>query len=391
MSDEVTEVTTTSWLQRIGQAFGGIIFGILLIIGTCILLFWNEGRAVQTARSLTEGAGLVQAVAADKVDAANEGKLIYITGPLTTSGPATDGEFGMKSTGVRLIRDAQMYQWKEEVHSDTKKNTGGSETTTKTYKYSKEWSGMPVDSSKFHDVSGHANPQMAWRQREALASKIKLGAFSVPDSLMENFGTQKPLAAGDDQVQVAKKRTDKPVQVVDGVIYIGNPSEPAVGDFKISFREVTQQTASVVARQAESSLGPYRTRAGGNVELISAGTVPATELFKEAQDENRLWTWLIRGGGTVLMLIGFALIFRPLSVLADVLPILGDIVGFGTGLIAMLCTAVLAPLVIAIAWFVYRPLVSVAVLVVGGALAFGVIRLMRQRKANKVAAPAAAT
>jgi hypothetical protein len=58
----------------------------------------------------------------------------------------------------------------------------------------------------------------------------------------------------------------------------------------------------------------------------------------------------------------------------------------GTGLVALLCTVAIAPLVIAIASLVYRPLLSVGILVVGAGLAYGVIWLARQRKAAKAAA-----
>ena len=388
-SDSVSETTSTSWFGRLGQAFGGIVFGIILVIAACIGLFWNEGNAVKTARSLQEGAGLVQAVSTDKVDAANEGKLIYISGPLSTEGPASDGEFAMKSKGLRLVREVQMYQWKQETEEQSKKNLGGGETTTRTYKYSKEWSAVPVNSGEFHTPKGHENPRMTWRSRDTLAPRIKLGAFAVPDGLMSAFGGEKPLAAGDEQVQAVKTRTEKAVQVVDGVIYVGNPDQPAVGDYKISFREVEQQPASIVARQAGSGLGAYAAKAGRTVELIKAGIVPAAQLFQQAQDENRMITWIIRLVGSVAMFIGFALILRPLSVLADVLPFLGDIVGAGVGVVALLCTVVLAPIMIAIGWFTYRPLVAVIVLVAGGALSFGVVHLLRRRKAQKTGAAAA--
>ena len=53
----VTSVTSTSWLGRIGQAFMGVLIGFLLIPLSIVLLFWNEGRAIKTARGLDEGAG----------------------------------------------------------------------------------------------------------------------------------------------------------------------------------------------------------------------------------------------------------------------------------------------------------------------------------------------
>jgi hypothetical protein len=112
-------------------------------------------------------------------------------------------------------------------------------------------------------------------------------------------------------------------------------------------------------------------------------------MFKEAQDENRMWTWIIRAGGALGMFIGFALMMGPIAVLADVIPILGDVVEAGVGMIALLLTLVLAPLVIAIAWFMYRPVVAVIVLVLGGALAYGAIHWARARKAARAAPKAA--
>ena len=49
-------------------------------------------------------------------------------------------------------------------------------------------------------------------------------------------------------------------------------------------------------------------------------------------------------------------------------------------------TAIVAPIVIAIAWFWYRPLVSVVVLAIGLALAYGFKRWASQRAAAQRAA-----
>lgn len=389
--DAFTESESSSWLQRLAQSFAGVLFGILLIIGACVLIFWNEGRAVKTARSLSEGAGLVHTVASDKADPANEGRLIHVVGMLTTTGPATDAEFGMKSSGVRLVRRVEMFQWTEDSESESEKRLGGGETTKTTYKYKRDWTDHPVDSSKFKQRQGHTNPQMTYRSRSILAPGIKLGVFSVPESLLRGFGKEEPLAAADEQVQALQKRADKQVLVTDGVLYIGKDSaQPAVGDYRITFREVAQQMASIVARQAGPTFEPYRTQAGGTVALMSAGEVPAADMFKEAQDDNRIWTWLIRAGGILVMFIGFCLILSPIATLADVIPILGDVVRAGTGLVGLLCTAVLAPIVIAFSWFFYRPVVAAIVLVIGAAIAYGAIHWSRRRAAARVTAAAPA-
>jgi hypothetical protein len=94
-------------------------------------------------------------------------------------------------------------------------------------------------------------------------------------------------------------------------------------------------------------------------------------------------TWIVRGVGALVMFIGFALFFRPLGVLADVLPILGDIIRLGTGAVGLALTAVLAPLTIAIAWFYYRPIVGILVLLAGIAIAVGLWFLGRSRRASR--------
>lgn len=390
--ESVTVEKSSSWLGRLGQSFVGMVFGIIFVIAACVALFWNEGHAVKIARSLSEGAGVVRTVAADKADPANDGKLVHVIGALTASGPVFDAEFGMKSEGVRMVRTVEMYQWTEESESETSKRLGGGETTRTTYRYKRDWSDHAVDSSRFHERNGHTNPHMVWNTRNQAAPNIKLGAFSVPQSMIGHFGIREPLSVDDALVQAAKKRTDKDVQVVDGALYVGkDPGQPAVGDYRITYSDVPRQTASVIARQAGPTFEPYRTEAGGTVALITPGEVPAKDMFKQAQDENRMWTWIIRAGGTLGMFIGFCLMMGPIGVLADVIPVLGDVVEAGIGVVALLMTAILAPLVIAIAWFVYRPLVAVIVLVLGGALAYGAVHWARARKAARLPKAAPAT
>lgn len=64
------------------------------------------------------------------------------------------------------------------------------------------------------------------------------------------------------------------------------------------------------------------------------------------------------------MMIGLNLILRPLSVVADVLPIAGTIVGAGVGVVAFLVAAPATLLTIAIAWLFYRPLLGITLIVI---------------------------
>ena len=81
-------------------------------------------------------------------------------------------------------------------------------------------------------------------------------------------------------------------------------------------------------------------------------------MFKDANDQNTILTWALRAVGTILMLIGFVLIFAPLGTLASIVPVLGNLVGAGTAVMALLLTLTVAPLVVAIAWLAVRPLLG---------------------------------
>lgn len=389
--DQITEVTDTSWFARLGQAVVGILMGFGFVVASIGVLFWNEGRAIRTAQGLAEGAGIVRSVPADGVDPSNDRQLIHVTGMLSTAGPVSDPDFAIRVQAVRLERHVEVYQWKEETHSETRTKLGGGEERTTTSKYERTWSDKPIDSDRFKEPRGHTNPVMTYQSRDLLAAGTRLGAFAVPDSLLRGFGEPKRLAATDVQVNALQIRVAKPVAVNDGVLYVGrDPSQPAIGDMRISFAEVPLQVASVVAAQAGSGFAPFPTHTGTTVELIAAGTVPPKVMFQHAQEENVTMTWMLRLSGVIFMLIGFIFVLRPLAVAGSVIPLLGDVIGAGTFLVALVCTVAIAPIVIAFGWLWYRPLVGIGVLVVGAATTWGLSRLLHTRAAAKKAARLAA-
>ncbi len=370
----ISQVSSTSWSQRFGPAIGGVlaILAILvptvIVMGSIVLLVWNEGRAITTAEGLSEGAGDVRNVSSDSIDSGNNGRLIHVSGTLTTGGSVTDPDFPVRSHGVRLVRHVEMYQWKEERRS----GRGGGE------EYFRSWSDKPIDSDNFQE--GHANPPMPFQSHEVLAPGTRLGAYAVPDSLLRVFGKTRRIAASDALANVLQTRVDRPVTVTDGVLYVGrNPHQPATGDIRISFADVPLQKASVVAMQSGISFAPFRTHAGTAVELIEPGEVPAAVMFKVAEERNVVLTWILRAAGALAMLIGFIALLRTLRGVGHVIAISGA----GTLLAALLCTVAIAPLAIALGWLWYRPLVGIAVLVVGGLATWGLLRHVRRRAASK--------
>lgn len=148
------------------------------------------------------------------------------------------------------------------------------------------------------------------------------------------------------------------VQVEDGGIYVGeDASVPSVGDVRISYRYVPDTHVTVVARQTQGTFEPYVTSTG-TVDLLSMGMVSSDALFGQAEETNAMVKWGLRILGLVLLIVGLQMVLNPLVVIGDVVPLIGGIIGLGVGLVSVVLGLSIGLIVIAVAWFVYRPILS---------------------------------
>lgn len=437
MSDEFSETSSQGWLSRLFESIKEVAVGLLLFIVAFPVLWWNEGRAVQTYKSLKEGAGAVVSVQSDKVEPSHEGNLVHVSGKAVTSATVTDPELGVSTVALKLERKVEMYQWVEEVETKKHKKVGGSEETVKTYRYKKQWSDDVHDSGSFKDPAGHQNPaSMAYRSDAWRASPVTIGAFQLSDSLINRVPGEERLAVTADMLKlsapaVTEASAEQPVKataprakkgarkaaptttqvargkhhvpataaasattgprVVDGQIFVGaSPSEPEVGNLRITYVKVPPADVSIIAAQVGNSFGPYETKAGDSLELLQPGLRPAAAMFKQAESENATLTWILRLVGFVVMALGVFLVMRPLAVVADVLPFLGDILRWGLGLVAVSVAAPFTLITIALAWMFYRPVLAI-ILLAAGVGAFVLVKMLAtKRKAAAVAAGAPA-
>ena len=404
----VTEVTEESWFSRLGGAFKGILFGIVLFILAFPLLFWNEGRAVRRAETLKQGAASVISAAADTIQPGNEGKLIHVSGMLTTDDTLTDMVFGITIKGIRLERNVEMYQWHEKTSTKSEKQLGGSVKKTTVYTYEKGWSSSLINSSGFKEA-GHSNPAaFPFESQKWFASHVKLGAFTLQENMIRKIGGEQPYAFPADYKLPANVKG----MVVNGRINIPamapaaapaqaqtpaaqTPTQvsstapaaapmantPQIGDVRISFTQILPHNVSVVAQQIKDSFCPYPVNED-TICLMSDSIQSAELMFNKAQSANNTMTWILRIIGFLMMLIGLSMVFKPLSVLADVLPIAGNIVEMGTSVVSFLIALPCWLIVIAIAWIFYRPVLGIILLAIACAV---IVYLLKKRKKNKSA------
>ena len=389
----VTEVTEESWFSRLGSAFKGILTGIILFILAFPVLFWNEGRAVRRAKALETGASAVISVQPDKILPANEGKLVHVSGMLATDDTLTDSQFGITLKGIKLNRKVEMFQWKEKTSTKSEKQLGGSVKKTTVYTYEKGWSSSVIDSSGFKEA-GHNNPgAFPFESRKWYAGNVKLGAFTLAKDQIERIGDEQPYAfPADYKLPAAVKGKVENGRIVIPAAPAAAPAGapavqgPQVGDVRISFTQIVPHNISIVAQQTKDTFCAYPVK-NETILLMSDSIQSADLMFSKAQSANNMLTWILRLVGFLMMLIGLNMVFKPLSVLADVLPFLGDLVGMGTSMVSFLIALPCTLICIAIAWIFYRPVLGIILLVLA---AGAIVLLIKKRKKKQQSAPAAA-
>ncbi len=363
----------------------GILFGILLIIAGIILTFWNEGHGLHTAQSLVEAKQQLISVPTSPIDPKNNLKVVYFSGFANTKDILRDTLLGVSENAISLQRKVLMYQWKENKETKTESQLGGSEKQVTTYSYQKVWSSRLIDSSQFKQQPGHENPAaLPVESEQQYAQTVKVGDFLLPEVLIREISEAKAVDLSKININNLQSRLNKPIKLINNQLYAGQDYQnPQVGDVRISLLVIPAQTVSIIAQQTGNSLQAYMAKAGQSVLLLASGQQSSDQMIENALTENRIITWILRGASLAMMILGFSLILKPIVVLADVLPILGSIAGFGTGVVAFLCGFSLWVLITAIAWFAIRPLWSLGLLLVAAII----IYFVYQRRKTKPIAP----
>jgi len=206
------------------------------------------------------------------------------------------------------------------------------------YSYALSWESTHVDSSHFHDVSNHQNPDGTWPFSSALfvPSVLPFGkGYTLPATLQGRLSvaTAVPFANTDALCSEQHGRRSlrqaapppRPPRLPPGPLppppyqacpwtsaggklywsYAGSGASPAttpsVGDLRISWMDASDSIVSVIATQTPSgdangsrTFAPYVARSGHSCYLMETGTVSAEEMILRAKARNTAATWILR-------------------------------------------------------------------------------------------------
>lgn len=355
MADPFTEISKISFGQNIKNSLSGTIFGLILFLLSFVILWWNEGNNVAQIYKANFMAKNAIEISADQINRENDNKLVQLSGKALTDATLTDGIITVPNA-FALSRTVEMYQWEENVDTETNDEVGGSTTETKKYTYNKVWSQNAIDSNDFKKA-GYINPKFPFVSEDLFAESGKLGEFKL---------TSKQSNAMSEYFEYNNLPQKCEYKIYNGQYYKGqNPENPNIGDIRISYEYVPSGVnISIIGQQKSDDTLTNMVLKDSSVYLQQSGLKTKDEMINSFRQGNKMFTNIVRLVGWLIMFIGLNLLINPLITIFNILPLLSGVVGFLSRGLMLLVSLALSLLTIAIAWFAYRPLLSISLLII---------------------------
>jgi len=347
MPEQYTEVTKIGWGKRVKESLQGIVFGIILFVGSFFVLWFNEGRV-----DLSKIAKLAVPVDPNIVDEKAEGKLISVTGKLESDQMLGDPEFLKPGPYIKLIREVEMYAWKEKTHTTRETKIGGGEEVRTTYSYVKEWTSHPEDSSSFRHPEGHTNPAMPLEGETFFVESAKVGAYEFAPREAD-LSPLTSISLNSENVILTGT-----AKLEGNYIFIGQGTltNPQIGDLRVSFKGVkTGQNVTLFGKLENGKVVPYYHKEKTRLYRLLAGS--REEAIVQMAREYKINVWLFRIIGFLMMWIGLNLIFGPISTILDIVPIFGSVSKGLIGIVTFVVSLVFSIVTIIIS-MVFRNIIA---------------------------------
>lgn len=355
--DEFTEVKTTGFGSRLTSSCFGIIIGIALFAGSFALIYWNEGRKDQSIMAKTATEIGTADVNANK---GLEGQLVAAAGALTSEETLGDDLFLKPDKYISVKRDVEMYAWDEEKETKTRKNVGGSETTTTTYTYVKKWTSSPSDSNDFKHPEGHQNPALEIEDYEATVQNAKVGAYAVDTNALK-LPPLKEIAPTPENTQISGGAVISGGYIFKGIGTIGTPH---IGNVRLTYSVLPSGgNVTLFGKLSGGSILSYTDKTYGTLYRAFVGS--KDEAVATLHGEYVMLKWILRGVGFLLMWFGLSLVFGPISTMLDILPIAGSVSRALIGAVCFVISLVLSIIAILVSIIAHNIVALIVLFAIG--------------------------
>ena len=391
---------TGSMITKIANSKFGIGGGIMAVFTGTLMLISNErdfkmiGDAIREAESV-----VVELDDANSLDTEMDGKLTYGVSTIQTDEFVVDELFDVSINAIKLTRVVKYYQWVEieEEESDD-------ESSYTTYYYEKQWTDAPVNSSKFND-SRYRSDNWVIMEIDNLtkwADIVNWGAYILPQFIKKEIKGENPVTINLSPqvkemfekalVKCASGHTASALIKASDHEYVHNfkvntlhfgtdPSKPAIGDVRVEINHIPPGgDLSVIAQVMGNTFTEYIAKNGRTFFSVYNGNDSMEKMFKREHSNNAWNAWAMRVFLTILVILGMRFTLKPVNMLFSRIPLLGSIVNVGIKIATTMLGLAWSLIVIALAWFFYRPLITLIIFTVVAAIIF-LLKKMGEKRA----------
>lgn len=355
-----------------GKSGSGFLAGLVFLFIGVSILWNNEERTVKTQKAINEAKKVYIDVKSNRIDKKNEGKLVATKGKLSTKEDTIlkDKKYGISVNAIKMKRNVEMYQWDEDCETDDNDNTKCT--------YKKVWSDTLIDSEDFQE-SGHENPtSFSVDSDEYVADEVKLGEYILPEELVKKLKYNKKK----DSEELTNEYNNSSEKIIVSDRYLTDVKEdnPEIGNIRISYLYLSPITVSVMGVQTDNTFEAFTSKKGADIYTIVEGNKTGAQILEDMQKSNKIMKWILRFLGTFVIIISFNSMFSFLNTITSKIPVLGSLVSGATNLISDVLGISISLVVIAVAWFRFRPVLSITLLLVGAALIIGAKYFVPQKE-----------
>ncbi|KAJ9453317.1 Transmembrane protein 43-like protein [Diplonema papillatum] len=422
------------WFDRLLGGFLSAALGAGLFCFAASLLFANEGAHVARVRALGAVEHKLEVLLADRTkpdagpggctpgavavkpshfstaaSAGSEeggwedlGELHFASGTVADV-PVEDGLCGVRTMGLRLRRVVEMYQYRDEVQRETRKDATGGEAVSETHTLSAGWYEHRVPlSGKSPGSPPGQNPNFPAVRGEPLVSEtftgnpLTLHGAALSAAQVQRLQDWSPLLGAKPHFDVACSEyipnTCSCYIAYGGYGSCGSVTDPSIGDVRIKWEAVHGGPFTVLCGRAGDQLTHYKipdsqpftlpaacvplaccglavpcfgmfTGMADRIDSIVRGEYSASSMTRSLRSEADRIVWLLRLSGYLLFFVSSMMILSPLPTVLDVVGFAGSVARYGTFVVALAVASICAPTTIALAWLSYRPLTAFVIFI----------------------------
>ncbi|MEO6927099.1 MAG: TMEM43 family protein [Rhodanobacter sp.] len=240
--------------------------GALLVLAGIGLEALNASSLISYHNAAALHGGEVIELGSDALpEAGQHGYMARLVGTPKVVEAPHDPQFNQSANTQVLVRRVEMFQWREI-------NIGGN------VHYELDWVDHPVDSSRFREPGGHANPGSFPLSGEQFdAGLVQMGGFKLGPVLIHALPGSlkiKPDVATLPENFAATFSRDH-----DYLVTSAHPGDPRLGDLRVSWDAVPLQQVTMVGRLDGARLEAAADAADGKGYEVQIGDVPLLDLF----------------------------------------------------------------------------------------------------------------